>query len=100
MSSVEADLRAGPRIYLAGPHFFCPNRGDIFKTLEQHCERLGLVGIVTFDTPVRANAGGDALAQSIRDANMALIREADGVIANLQNFHGPGAGFGHAVRGE
>lgn len=81
---------SGPRIYLAGPDVFFPDSKQIFETLLAHCERLGMVGLVPSDGGISEGFSGtdDQLAQSIYDGNVALMREADGVIANLKAFRG------------
>jgi nucleoside 2-deoxyribosyltransferase len=79
-----------PRIYLAGPDVFFPGSEAIFEALEACCERLGLVGARPSDggIPERFNGSDDERAQRIYEGNVALIRGADGVIANLVNFRG------------
>ena len=88
--------RPRPRIYLAGPDVFLPDHARIFAALKAHCARLGLAGVAPTDaapSPAAA-AGDDARAQAIYEGNVALIRGADGVIANLASFRGqePDAG--------
>jgi nucleoside 2-deoxyribosyltransferase len=83
-----------PRVYLAGPDVFFPDCVEIFKMLKALCSQLGLVGVAPTDAPVpqgpsqSAAADGDARAQAIYEGNIALIRDVDGVIANLQAFRG------------
>jgi len=79
-----------PRIYLAGPDVFFPDARQIFDALKAHCARLGLEGVEPSDGGIGAGFQGsdDEMAQRIYDGNMALIRGADGVIANLVNFRG------------
>ncbi|RYF31321.1 MAG: nucleoside 2-deoxyribosyltransferase [Comamonadaceae bacterium] len=79
-----------PRIYLAGPDVFFRDSAAIFSRLKAQCERLGLVGIEPSDGGIAAGFEGsdDLLAQRIFDGNIQLIREADGVIANLVPFRG------------
>ena len=81
---------ASPRVYLAGPDVFFPDSKQIFQDLLAHCERLGMVGLVPSDGGVSEGFVGtdDELAQRIYDGNVALMREADGVIANLMSFRG------------
>ncbi|WP_137860709.1 MULTISPECIES: nucleoside 2-deoxyribosyltransferase [Variovorax] len=91
MSTVNAALIAGPRIYLAGPDVFHPNARAIFARLKAHCERLGLRALVPIDAehdPVDPLASREAAAQRIYESNIALLRQADGVAANLQPFRG------------
>ena len=79
-----------PRIYLAGPDVFFPNRDAIFRDLKNCCERAGLAGVAPIDAPIQRNVadGEDQWAQAIYDGNVALLRAADGCIANLQSFRG------------
>lgn len=79
-----------PRIYLAGPDVFFPGRDGIFRALKDQCDRAGMVGVAPTDAPVHESAvrGEDQLAQAIYEGNVALLREADGCIANLQAFRG------------
>ena len=79
-----------PRIYLAGPDVFFPNRDQIFQELKSCCTRAGLIGVAPIDAPMPPSAaeGQDGRAQAIYDGNVALLREADGCIANLQSFRG------------
>jgi nucleoside 2-deoxyribosyltransferase len=87
----EMKARAtGPRVYLAGPDVFFPDSKQIFQSLLAHCERLGMVGLVPSDGGISEGFVGtdDELAQRIYDGNVALMQEADGVIANLMSFRG------------
>lgn len=79
-----------PRVYLAGPDVFFPDSQAIFGELKALCQRLGLHGIEPSDGGLGNDfAGSDAeRAQCIYEGNIRLIREADGVIANLMNFRG------------
>ncbi|MBO9512789.1 MAG: nucleoside 2-deoxyribosyltransferase [Variovorax sp.] len=84
-------FNARPRIYLAGPDVFFPDRDDIFRTLKDRCERAGLAGLAPTDALLQDGTvaqGGDALARAIYEGNVALLRSADGCIANLQAFRG------------
>jgi nucleoside 2-deoxyribosyltransferase len=79
-----------PRVYLAGPDVFFPDSQSIFCELKAICERLGLEGIEPSDGGLGNDFTGsdDERAQRIYEGNIQLIREADGVIANLMNFRG------------
>jgi nucleoside 2-deoxyribosyltransferase len=79
-----------PRIYLAGPDVFFRESEAVFRQLMTACERLGLVGVPPSDGGLSAGFVGsdDVLAQRIYEGNVALIRDADGVIANLASFRG------------
>ncbi|KQP06447.1 nucleoside 2-deoxyribosyltransferase [Pseudorhodoferax sp. Leaf265] len=79
-----------PRIYLAGPDVFRPDSAQVFARLKAACARLGLAGLEPADdaAPGTAALQGDALAQRIYEGNVARIRAADGVLANLADFRG------------
>jgi nucleoside 2-deoxyribosyltransferase len=79
-----------PRIYLAGPDVFFRDSAAIFRALADSCERLGLVALPPSDGGLSDGFTGDdaTLARRIYEGNIALIRQADGVIANLMNFRG------------
>ncbi len=79
-----------PRIYLAGPDVFFRDSEAVFRRLLAACERLGLVGLPPSDGGLSAGFVGseEVLAQCIYEGNVALIRGADGVVANLASFRG------------
>lgn len=96
--------RLKPRIYLAGPDVFRPDSATVYLRLKAQCERLGLIGVPPFESqPDASSADGGTIAQRIYEGNIALIRSADAVVANLQDFRGlePDAGtvfeVGYAV---
>ena len=84
-------------IYLAGPDVFFPNAKMHFEALEARCAALGLKGVRPSDggmsqllEPARQGSDevvtGDDLAERIYRANVALIRDCDGLLANLIPF--------------
>ncbi|VTU16101.1 Nucleoside 2-deoxyribosyltransferase [Variovorax sp. PBL-H6] len=79
-----------PRVYLAGPDIFFRDCEQIYRDLKAACERLGLKGIAPSDGGLDADFTGsdDERARRIYEGNIALIRQVDGVIANLMNFRG------------
>lgn len=79
-----------PRIYLAGPDVFRRDSAQVFARLKACCVRWGLAGLEPADDgpPGPAGLDGDALAQRIYEGNIARIRAADGVLANLADFRG------------
>ncbi|MET0543741.1 MAG: nucleoside 2-deoxyribosyltransferase [Variovorax sp.] len=79
-----------PRIYLAGPDVFLPDCAQVFAGLKAACDRLGLIGVEPSDGELDSGfeGGDDARAQRIYDGNIRLLREADGVVANLMAFRG------------
>jgi nucleoside 2-deoxyribosyltransferase len=81
---------ARPRVYLAGPDIFFRDSAAIYRALKERCARHGLVGVEPSDGGVRDGFSGsdDEQAGRIYHGNIGLIRQADGVIANLMNFRG------------
>jgi len=79
-----------PRIYLAGPDVFFRDSEAIFERLVAFCYTLGLQGVPPSDGGISADLrlGDEERAQRIYEGNIRLIREADGVIANLAPFRG------------
>jgi len=77
-------------IYLAGFDVFRKDArawGEHLKTL---CSRHGYEGLYPLDKAAPSGLSGPATAQWIYEANVALIRRADMVMANLDDFRGPG----------
>ncbi|SIT19594.1 nucleoside 2-deoxyribosyltransferase [Achromobacter sp. MFA1 R4] len=75
-------------VYLAGFDVFLPDavaHGERLKTL---CATYGFEGLFPLDNAAPAGLSGQALAQWIYQANIALIRRADMVMANLNPFRG------------
>jgi len=83
---------ARPRVYLAGPDVFFSDSRQIFERLRADCARLGLEGVEPSDGGLAEGsadgASEDELAQRIYAGNVQLIRDCDGVIANLCAFRG------------
>ncbi len=79
-----------PRIYLAGPDVFFKDSEAVFQRLAACCERLGLQALPPSDGDLAADLRftDEERAQRIYEGNIALIRQADGVIANLSPFRG------------
>lgn len=84
------------KVYLAGPDVFLPNAMQHGVALRALCEEYGFEGVYPLDAPGPTTAdlasgpqsfGPDDAARIYR-ANIALIRGADAVMANLQNFRG------------
>lgn len=73
-----------PRVYLAGPDVFHLDAADHFALLRAICDTLGMVALCPFDEAIDANTS----PQAIYAANMAMLRAAQGVVANLVPFRG------------
>lgn len=79
---------AKPRIYLAGPDVFAPNRDEIFARLRAACASAGLEGMAPCDGGQSRFVSPQEQARWIYDENIRLLKECDGVIANLNGFRG------------
>lgn len=77
-------------IYLAGFDVFRKDALAWGEHLKALCARYGFEGLYPLDKAGPRGLSGPAAAQWIYDANVALIRHADIVMANLDDFRGPG----------
>src|SRR3954449_202746 len=75
--------------YLAGTDVFLPDALEVGRRKVELCARHGLTGLYPLDHTVDL-AAADASRQ-IFHGNEAMMNEADGIIANLTPFRGPGA---------
>lgn len=76
------------KVYLAGPDVFHPQaqeRGDYLRRL---CLEHGLEGLYPLDNELPAGLSGATAARWICAANLAMLRSADAVLANLEAFRG------------
>jgi nucleoside 2-deoxyribosyltransferase len=69
------------KIYLAGPDVFRPDAPAWADEARQLCRQFGHQALVPLD-------GVETTAEGICHANLALIRSADAVLANLNPFRG------------
>ncbi len=76
------------RIYLAGPDVFLPDPVTHGDSLKQLCLNYGFTGLFPLDNTV-VGCNKAELANNIKQANIALIKSCDIVIANLVPFRGP-----------
>jgi nucleoside 2-deoxyribosyltransferase len=76
------------KIYIAGPDVFEANSIEIGKNRVQMCSKYGYEGLYPLDNVVDFSQKKHKIAQDIFDANIAMIQEADIVIANLNSFRG------------
>lgn len=93
-------------VYLAGPEVFLANAVEIGAAKKALCARHGLEGLFPLDNALDlAGLTPPQAGRAIFRANVALMRRADAVIANLTPFRGPGCdpgtafevGFMHAL---
>jgi nucleoside 2-deoxyribosyltransferase len=82
-------------IYLAGPEVFLPDAREIGRRKCALCASYGFEGLFPLDGAVDAPPGL-ATALAIYRGNLAMMRAADAIIANLTPFRGPGADPGTA----
>jgi nucleoside 2-deoxyribosyltransferase len=76
------------KIYLAGPDVFRPDAAEYGEHLRQLCASRGFVGLYPLDASLDPALHGVAAAAAICQANLALIDQADLVMANLNPFRG------------
>lgn len=77
-------------LYLAGFDVFRKDALAWGAHLKALCARHGYTGLYPLDKAVPAGLSGPAAAQWIYEANIALLRQTDVVMANLDDFRGPG----------
>ena len=84
------------KVYLAGPEVFLADAVGAGALKKEICTRHGLVGLYPFDQQLDGLAP-EKIAGAIFSANIAMMREADAMIANLSPFRGPSADVGTAL---
>lgn len=80
------------KIYLAGPDVFFVNPNSIFSNKKSICEKYGLQALVPFDNEFDCKiekSNKNSVAKGIFENNLLLMKEADGLIANISSFRGP-----------
>jgi len=82
------------KIYIAGPDVFELNSIEIGKQLVDLCQKYGFKGLYPLDNVVDFSQPKQKIAQDIFRANVAMIHQADIVIANLNSFRGKEADSG------
>jgi nucleoside 2-deoxyribosyltransferase len=76
------------RFYLAGFDVFRTDALAHGERLKALCAQWGHQGLYPLDNAGPPGLSGPDLARWIFEANLALIRQADGVLANVNNFRG------------
>jgi nucleoside 2-deoxyribosyltransferase len=86
------------RVYLAGPDVFFKNVKEHSAHLKEVCAKHGLEGLFPLDADVHFEESDSDLvkAHKIFVGNVALIHQADGVLANMVPFRGPSMDLGTA----
>ncbi|MGO4327424.1 nucleoside 2-deoxyribosyltransferase [Cupriavidus sp. 2TAF22] len=77
-------------IYLAGFDVFRANAVAYGERLKALCAQHGFAGLYPLDKAAPAGLPGPDTARWIYEANINLLRRADMVMANLDDFRGPG----------
>lgn len=76
------------KIYLAGPDVFREDSVVWGNYLKKVCSQNGLTGLYPLDNEIAPLPCLQETAHAIAQANMHMIRQADGVVANLEPFRG------------
>ena len=78
------------RVYLAGPEVFLEKADLYFKEAQELCRIRGLVGVVPSDGGLSQGLTGTGaeISERIYQANIALIKGCDALVANLAPFRG------------
>ncbi len=82
------------KIYIAGPDVFEKDSIEIGEKLVKLCSEYGFQGLYPLDNVVDFSQKKRKIAQDIFEANAAMIKESDIVIANLNSFRGKEADSG------
>jgi nucleoside 2-deoxyribosyltransferase len=77
------------KLYLAGPDVFAPDASARFDMMRTACRAAGFDPLTPVDAALPDQLQGPALADFIKQANVALIRTCDVVVANVSPFRGP-----------
>ena len=81
------------KIYIAGPDVFEKDAIEIGQKLSTLCRKYNLEGLYPLDNKIEFTTKKHT-AQKIFEANIELIRQADIVVANLNDFRGKEADSG------
>jgi nucleoside 2-deoxyribosyltransferase len=90
MQVAQSAANKSPHIYLAGFDVFRPDAAEYGEHLKTLCNARGLTGLYPSDSNLPPGLRAQDAARWICNANLALIREADAVMANLNDFRGAG----------
>lgn len=77
-----------PAVYLAGFDVFRADAIEHGRTLKALCAQHGLVGLYPFDNELPEGLMAEEAAAVICNANIAMIKACDAVLANLNPFRG------------
>lgn len=76
------------KIYLAGPDVFETDAVKQGIFLKRLCEQYGFEGCFPLDNEIHCEGTPYEIAKTIREANIALLKACDIVMANLNPFRG------------
>lgn len=76
------------KIYLAGPDVFETDALTRGKSLKALCDKYGFEGYFPLDNEIHFEGTPYKIAKAIREANIALLKACDIVMANLNPFRG------------
>ncbi len=79
------------KIYLAGPEVFLPNATDVLRQKAALARQYGFEPLAPGDNQIDVTGAPRERGYQINGFDEALMDEADGIIANLTPFRGPGA---------
>jgi nucleoside 2-deoxyribosyltransferase len=82
---------AGMKLYLAGPDVFLSDAVEIGRIKQELCRRHGFAGLFPLDDKIPSSG---PLSKAIFDGNIAMLNQADAVLANLTPFRGVSADVG------
>ena len=89
-------MRRIASLYLAGPDLWFPNALSLFERKRSLCEAAGFKGVTCLDGVLTETVPSEVMAREIYAANIARIRQCDGLVANLTPWRGPGCDPGAA----
>jgi nucleoside 2-deoxyribosyltransferase len=86
------------KVYLAGPDVFWPEPEKLAGEMKRICLDAGFEAVFPLDATITFEKDelGPSKARKIFEANTALIRSCQGVLANIQPFRGPSLDVGTA----
>lgn len=83
------------KVYIAGPDVFRADAKQFFDNVRAVCKDLGITPLIPLDNDVKGT--GETAAGLIYAGNIAMIEEADAIVANISAFRGvscdPGTAF-------
>lgn len=91
VAAMDREMEGARKLYLAGPDVFLVNALAVGARKRSLCAARGFDGLFPLDG---SDAGRQASAKRIYDTNIDLLRQCDGVIANLTPFRGISADVG------